>query len=226
MLSIGKLAAGPGAARYYTDQVARGREDYYGGEGEAAGRWTGTGAASLGLGGEVSEGGLERLLGGADPGSGVDLRRPLASGGVAGFDLTLRAPKSVSVLFAIADPDVVAALREAHVAAVDETVGYLERGACFGRRGAGGATQVRGRGCVAAALPLPGRAARPDHRAPRTRLATGCQRDCRSGRCPARGDRALLSAARGDPRAHGPARRAFGARGAGRDAPDVPRQEP
>ena len=58
MMSIGKLAAGPGAGRYYVDQVAQGREDYYAGEGEAAGVWMGTGAAWLGLTGEVGEEGL------------------------------------------------------------------------------------------------------------------------------------------------------------------------
>ena len=49
MLSLGKIAAGPQAARYYTDQVASGREDYYDGEGEAPGRWTGSGAPAAGL---------------------------------------------------------------------------------------------------------------------------------------------------------------------------------
>ena len=37
MVSIGNLAGGPGVGRYYVDQVAQGREDYYAGEGEAAG---------------------------------------------------------------------------------------------------------------------------------------------------------------------------------------------
>jgi len=37
MMSIGNLAGGPGVGRYYVDQVAQGREDYYAGEGEAAG---------------------------------------------------------------------------------------------------------------------------------------------------------------------------------------------
>ena len=37
MLSIGKLAGGPTAGRYYVDQVSRGAEDYYAGEGEAPG---------------------------------------------------------------------------------------------------------------------------------------------------------------------------------------------
>ena len=47
MLSVGKLAAGPDAGRYYEDAVAQGREDYYAGEGEAPGQWVGSGAASL-----------------------------------------------------------------------------------------------------------------------------------------------------------------------------------
>ena len=49
MMSVGKLAGGPGAGRDYIDQVAQGREDYYAGEGEAAGVWVGMGAARLGL---------------------------------------------------------------------------------------------------------------------------------------------------------------------------------
>lgn len=60
MLSIGKLAAGPGAGLYYVDQVARGAEDYYAAEGEASGAWTGRGAASMGLRGEVDEAGIVR----------------------------------------------------------------------------------------------------------------------------------------------------------------------
>ena len=62
MLSIGKLAGGPAAGRYYIEQVAKGLEDYYAGEGEAAGVRMGSGAASLGLSGEVDEHGLQRLL--------------------------------------------------------------------------------------------------------------------------------------------------------------------
>ena len=67
MMSIGKLVAGPGVGRYYIDQVAQGREDYYAGEGEAAGVWMGTGVALLGLSGEVGEQELARLLEGRDP---------------------------------------------------------------------------------------------------------------------------------------------------------------
>ena len=68
MLAVGKLVAGPGVGRYHVDQVAQGLEDYYAGEGDAAGVWLGTGAARLGLTGEVSEEALARLLAGRDPG--------------------------------------------------------------------------------------------------------------------------------------------------------------
>jgi conjugative relaxase-like TrwC/TraI family protein len=135
MLSIGKIAATPTAGRYYVDQVSRGVEDYYAGEGETAGVWVGAGAAALGLGGEVGEEGIVRLLSGQDPASGAALRQPLALGSVAGFDLTFRAPKSVSVLFAIGDETVVEEIRAGHQAAVGEALGYLEREACRTRRG-------------------------------------------------------------------------------------------
>ena len=118
MMSIGKLVAGPGVGRYYIDQVAQGREDYYAGEGEAAGVWMGTGAALLGLSGEVGEEELARLLEGRDPCSGLLLRPLRSSSPVAGFDLTLRAPKSVSILFGVAEPEVAQRVVRAHEQAV------------------------------------------------------------------------------------------------------------
>ena len=46
MLSIGKLTVEQ--SRYYERQVAQGRDDYYSGRGESPGRWTGSGAETLG----------------------------------------------------------------------------------------------------------------------------------------------------------------------------------
>ena len=152
MLSIGKIAATPTAGLYYVEQVSRGVEDYYAGEGESPGVWAGAGAAELELAGEVGEEGILRLLNAQNPASGDELRRALASGAVAGFDLTFRAPKSVSVLFGIADEAIVGKIRAAHQAAVGEALGYLEREACRARRGHGGETVVEGRGFVAAAF--------------------------------------------------------------------------
>src|SRR3954470_12522518 len=150
MLSLGKLAAGPDAGRYYEEAVAHGREDYYPGEGEAPGRWIGAGSAGLGLSGTVEDGAVGRLLAGEDPRAGALLGRQIREGGVAGFDLTFKAPKSVSILFGISEPDLAGALREYHEAAVSDALGYLEREACRARRGHDGVIQVQGEGFVAA----------------------------------------------------------------------------
>lgn len=146
VLSIGKIASGPQAAAYYTDQVARGRDDYWAGEGEVPGKWTGTGASSLGLSGEVDADRFSNLL------EGAGLRTPPREGAVAGFDLTFRAPKSVSVLWAVGSQEVVDGLRAGHDQAVQDALGYLERKACRARRGAGGVLQVPGRGFIGAAF--------------------------------------------------------------------------
>src|SRR3954452_1880721 len=103
MLSIGKLAAGPDAGRYYEDAVALGREDYYAGEGERPGRWVGSGAGAPELDREISDGQEVRLLSGEAPKSGELLGRAMQEGAVAGFDLTFNAPKSVGLASAIGD---------------------------------------------------------------------------------------------------------------------------
>lgn len=100
--------------------------------------------------GEVGEAEIVRLLEARDPASGKPLRRPLVSGAVGGFDLTFRAPKSVSVLFGIGDEEIVRELRAAHRVAVDQALGYIQRHACLVRRGAGGVVRWPGRGFVAA----------------------------------------------------------------------------
>lgn len=149
MLSIGKLT-GPDSERYYTNSVAQGREDYYSGRGEAPGRWIGSGTDLLmETDHEVGANDLAALLKGESPATGDRLRK--RAGSVSGFDLTFKAPKSVSLLYAIGDDAVAAAARKAHDAAVDQAVGYLERTACWTRRGFGGRQLVRGEGFVAAA---------------------------------------------------------------------------
>ena len=93
MLSIGKLVAGQ--ERYYEQQVAGGRDDYYAGRGEAAGRWMGAAAAALGLDGEVDADAFGALIGGRDPNSGGALRTGSGRDRVCALDLTFSAPKSV-----------------------------------------------------------------------------------------------------------------------------------
>src|SRR3954464_9702163 len=151
MLSVGNLAGGPRGGLYYEVGVAQGREDYYAGEGEAPGQWAGTGASRLGLKATVEDGQVGRLLAGEDAASGALLGRSIAEGGVAGFDLTFKAPKSVSILFGIGEPELVDALRDCHDVAVADAMDYLEREACQARRGHDGVVHVRGEGFVAAA---------------------------------------------------------------------------
>lgn len=148
MLSIGKLAGG--AEDYYLRAVAGGREEYYTGAGEASGYWVGWGTVALGLSGPVGASQLRVLLAGFSPDGGRISSRPPGTARVAGFDLTFSAPKSVSVLWALADPEVGEAVRRAHDVAVEDALGYLERHATKARRGAGGDERIGASGLVGA----------------------------------------------------------------------------
>jgi Ti-type conjugative transfer relaxase TraA len=149
VLSIGRLSGKTRTGRYYVDRVAKGREDYYVGAGEADGEWVGLGAGLLGLKGRVDGDELRTLLEGRAPRSDTKLRNAPGPDAVTGFDLTFSAPKSVSVLYAVGDDDVSRAVREGHDAAVRAALRHLEREACRARRGRGGLTRVPGDGFIA-----------------------------------------------------------------------------
>jgi conjugative relaxase-like TrwC/TraI family protein len=151
VLNIGKLA-GVARADYYLDQVVSGAEDYYTGRREAPGYWMASASADLGLTGRVKPEQLRSLLAGQDPRSGEPLSARRSGRTVPGFDLTFRAPKSVSLLWGLSDSDVSDQVREAHDAAVATAVAYVEDVAARSRRGAGGREVVQTRGFVAAAF--------------------------------------------------------------------------
>ena len=71
---------------------------------------------------------------------------------VAGYDLTFSPVKSVSTLWAVADPEVSAAIERAHQAAVDDALSFIEQHALFTRTGPQGIRQVNVRGLVATAF--------------------------------------------------------------------------
>jgi conjugative relaxase-like TrwC/TraI family protein len=71
---------------------------------------------------------------------------------VAGYDLTFSPVKSVSALWAVADPAVAGAIERAHYAAVQEALAFIEKHALFTRTGPQGIRQVNVRGLVAAAF--------------------------------------------------------------------------
>ena len=106
------------------------------------GRWEGGGCLALGLEGPVEPVALRRVLAGRHPASGQDLRRRRPSYRRAGWDLVFAAPKSLSLLAALARRADREAIVGAHVAAVGDALGWLERHGCRGRRG--GATMPAG----------------------------------------------------------------------------------
>ncbi|HXQ44679.1 MAG TPA: MobF family relaxase [Acidimicrobiales bacterium] len=128
VLRVSKVRAG-GAAYYL--EVA---EKEQGTGIEAPGRWMGEGTPELGLAGVVAAAEFEAVLAGEDPVTGrvLGVARPRVT--VAGFDLTFSAPKSVSLLHALGDPEVSEAVAAGHAGAVGAAVSYVEDHALAVRR--------------------------------------------------------------------------------------------
>lgn len=131
---VATVAAGT-SARYYSKQ-----SEYYVGGGEPAGRWiTATDNFGAVHGARVDNALFERLHAGRD----ADGQLLLSNKGnrtdhVGGIDLTLSAPKSVSVAFALADPNTRPAIEQAQYEACEATIAFLDRHAAFCRRGKNG----------------------------------------------------------------------------------------
>jgi conjugative relaxase-like TrwC/TraI family protein len=136
VLRVAKVRSGGHA--YYLEVAAGGS-----GTGiEAAGRWMGRRSDPLGLSGIVRAADLEAVLAGERPGTGEVLGTARSRVQVAGFDMTFSAPKSVSVLHALGDPEVAEAVAAGHGEAVRAAMSYVERRALAVRR-------------TAAAVPVP-----------------------------------------------------------------------
>lgn len=126
------------SAGYYSKQTT-----YYAGGGgvEPQGTWFAPGGDHGVLDGAIVDpDSFERLFAGRD----ADGRSLITNGGsrldrVPAFDVTLSAPRSVSLLWALGDERVRHAIEQAHARAVRATLELLEREAAFARRGQGGA---------------------------------------------------------------------------------------
>lgn len=130
MLRLAKLTD----AEYVLREVAGGLEDYYLGCGEAPGVWSGRLADQLGLAGVVGADDLRALIDRCHPVSGESLgdgpgRRPT----VRAIDATFSAPKSASLLWAFADPEVASVVSIAHVEAVEAALGFVQSHAAVTR---------------------------------------------------------------------------------------------
>jgi len=113
---------GTGAGRYYTEHLP----SYYLDGDEPPGRWWGRGADRLGLSGEIDPEAFLAVMAGHDPTTGRNLGRRMGEGSVRGYDATFSAPKSVSVMFALGNPDVRRQAVEAHERAVYAVLGWVE----------------------------------------------------------------------------------------------------
>jgi len=173
-MSMHKLVAGDGYA-YLTRDVAAGDAGldagasltaYYEQTGNPAGRWFGGGLAGLGIGTRrlragdvVSEPAMTAVFrDDVDPLTDDALgrhHRAFDDGkrhAVVGYDLTFTAPKSVSVLWALADDTTRVIVYDAHRAALASSLEFVEQAVIRTRVGDAGRHQVRTRGMVAAAF--------------------------------------------------------------------------
>lgn len=117
MISVAAVGSASDAAGYYA------RDNYYtADQHEGASAWAGEGAVELGLSGAVEAEQFEKVLAGELPnGAVLDAKRGEHR---PGWDLTLSAPKSVSLLALIGgDQRLVGAVRQASAA----TLGWVER---------------------------------------------------------------------------------------------------
>jgi conjugative relaxase-like TrwC/TraI family protein len=113
---------GVGAGRYYTEHLP----SYYLDGDEPPGRWWGQGADRLGLQDVVDSDAFLEVMAGHDPGTGRDLGRRFGEESVRGYDATFSAPKSVSVLFGLGEPEMRRQVVEAHECAVQAVLGWIE----------------------------------------------------------------------------------------------------
>jgi conjugative relaxase-like TrwC/TraI family protein len=125
-------------AEYVLRDVVGGIEDYYLGCGEAPGVWAGGLAASLGLAGVVEADQLRVMIEGRDPTSGTALLQHDPKRKVKAYDVTLSAPKSASLLWALGSPEVSAVVAIAHVEAVAAALEFLDERAGVTRQQSGG----------------------------------------------------------------------------------------
>jgi len=136
VLSVKSLgAADSGIAQYYEHL---GADDYYADGGEPPGEWHGRLSGALGLSGNVRAGQLQRLFEGYDPETGDALASNSGMQHKAGWDCTFSAPKSVSVLWGLAEPELQKQIADAHDAAVRAGLDYLEHNAFSSRDRDGG----------------------------------------------------------------------------------------
>lgn len=137
MLSISNPLKGDSCGNYYP---AGGAESYYTDSAESQGEWFGSAAAKLRLHEKVDPRAFKRLLSGFSPKKKIALVQNAGHRNrQCGWDLTFSAPKSVSVLWALASDSSRKIIEQCHLESVHAALDSLEKTAGITRRGKGGA---------------------------------------------------------------------------------------
>ncbi|NEQ50490.1 MAG: relaxase domain-containing protein [Leptolyngbya sp. SIO3F4] len=113
-------------------------KDYYDNDVDRSGRWLGSGATSFGLTGDVNKKDWGKIWKGYSANGQKLVSNAGAENRVKGHDITLSAPKSVSILFGVGDENLRATIEEAQQKASEDAMRYLEDYASFSRRGYNG----------------------------------------------------------------------------------------
>ena len=148
MLSIGKIKASTGGVDYWTDLA---REDYYVKGGEPPGKWI-LSSDTLQLQGRVQKEDLAKLFQGYDPNTNKKLVQNAGKEKrTMGIDFCFSSPKSVSVVWSVADTDLRQKIQSAQQKAVEKTVVFMSNYALT-RRGKGGIESERPKSIFAASF--------------------------------------------------------------------------
>lgn len=141
MLSITLLKGSDAAAKYYLDNP---QENYYLDRERNLATWEGSGVKALKLEGRVQEDTFRNLLHGFSRDGKTSLvQNAGAEHRQCGWDLTFSAPKSVSVLWALASKRNRRLILKAHLAAVKTALAIVEKECGLTRRGQGGMSLER-----------------------------------------------------------------------------------
>lgn len=129
---------------YYVD------EDYYLADDQPAGIWIGRGAIALGISGREISDEYHSIMQGFAPNGKTPLCSVPGESHQPGWDLTFSAPKSVSIVWAVADHSLREKISDAQLVAVKRAISFLENHAAFTRREHAGQRRERVDGLVAA----------------------------------------------------------------------------
>ncbi len=130
MLTIHEVTSATDAKNYYASSVSpdvgTSRKHYYSEGQEKVGEWGGKLAEKLGLSGQVTKEAFDRLVDNRNPSTGERLTQRTRDNRRVGYDFTVSAPKSASILRAFASEDEAQVLDQARDTAIAGMMAEVE----------------------------------------------------------------------------------------------------